>query len=119
MCSAGVSLGNTPLVSRMDESLRRTDARVASLADCFPATVRASSDLAGTCNELTSRRTTARFNLAKIYSPTCYCFASMILKVDWISTVGRRVAATLQYFISDNSIACATAFGDRPVPVRM
>ena len=104
----------------MEESLLRTDANVTSLADCFAGILRASSDFAKIGDKhVSNRRTTGRIDLAKIYSPTCYYFASMILKVDWISTVGRRVAATLQYFISDNSIACATAFGDRPVPVRM
>src|ERR1051326_1066818 len=45
--------------------------------------------------------------------------SSMISKLDWISTCGRSVAATLQYFVSESSIACATAFGEIDLPVRM
>jgi hypothetical protein len=37
-------------------------------------------------------------------SPTS-TYASMISNVETISAVGRTVAATLQYFVSDNSIA--------------
>ena len=43
----------------------------------------------------------------------------MISKLDWISTVGRNVAATLQYFVSESSIASATAFAEMDRPVSM
>jgi len=41
----------------------------------------------------------------------------MISKLVWISTVGRNVAATLQYLVSESSIACATALADIDLPV--
>ena len=41
----------------------------------------------------------------------------MISNVVWISTCGLNVAATLQYFVSESSIACATAVGEMSVPV--
>jgi len=43
----------------------------------------------------------------------------MISKLDWISTCGRSVAATLQYFVSESSIAEATALAEIARPVRM
>jgi hypothetical protein len=43
----------------------------------------------------------------------------MISKLDWISTVGRNVAATLQYLFSESSIACATALAEIDLPVTM
>ena len=98
-------MGITPFVSRIEESLFRTEANAASLADCFAtAPLETSAATADEDSEVINRKRPARCVLAKIYSPTCYS-ASMILKVDWISTVGRSVAATLQYFVSDNSIA--------------
>src|SRR5678816_2976291 len=109
MCSAGVSLEIAPFASRAEESLRRTDANVASLAACmsgllslFAVVVSTAMTDAAAANR---KKRVARVLciLQKHYDST-----SMISKLDWISTVGRSVAATLQYLFSESSIACAT-----------
>ena len=65
------------------------------------------------------RRNAAKFFNTLNYSRADSDDSSMISKVVWISTDGRRVAATLQYFVSESSIACATAFGEIDLPVTM
>ena len=59
----------------------------------------------------------ACYSFADSYTPLVSTYASMISKLETISAVGLNVAATLQYFVSESSIACATDFSEifRPV----
>src|SRR4026209_2591810 len=100
MCSTGVSFFRLPFASRSAASLRRTEASVVSLAACL-----ATDDLfpleavAGSAPRTQIRKAAKFFNTLN-YSRVESNDSSMISKLDRISTVGRRVAATLQYFVS-------------------
>src|SRR5215208_3599328 len=120
MCSAGASFFSFPCASRSTASLRLTAASVVSLADCLAAKLLdrlAASDVTAHVRQI--KTATRFFNTSLNHSRvSCGC-SSMISKVDWISTPGRRVAATLQYLVSESSIACATALAEMDFPVRM
>src|ERR1044071_3261428 len=119
MCSAGASLLRFPFASRSAASLRRTAASAVSLAACFAITDE--FRFAAVDGKAPSRqiRKAAKFFNTLNYSRVKSGDSSMISKLDWISTVGRSVAATLQYFVSESSIACATALGEMDLPLKM
>src|SRR6185295_5816004 len=119
MCSAGASFVRFPFASRSAASLRRTAASVVSLAACLAIT--GEFRFAAVEGNAPSRQTkkAAKFFNTLYYSRVKSGDSSMISKLDWISTVGRKVAATLQYFVSESSIACATALGEIDLPVKI
>src|SRR5687767_2978627 len=120
MCSTGVSFLSFPCAWRSRASLRRTAASVVSLADCLAVELVDRLDANDETAHARQIQMAPRFfNTSLSYSRVCCGCSSMISKVDWISTPGRSVAATLQYFVSESSIACATAFAEMDVPVRM
>jgi len=119
MCSAGASFLSFPFISRSAVSLRRTAASVVSLAACFAIVdeFRVAAVEGNAPNRQIKKA--AKFFNTLYYSRGKSGDSSMISKLVWISTVGLSVAATLQYFVSESSIACATAFGEIDLPVRM
>jgi len=99
--------------SRELRSLCLTVARVPSLADCAVVVTGKMKALAVSNNVETST-----FENLTVYSPISdSVYASMISNVETISAVGLKVAATLQYFVSDSSMAWETAFSEIPRPV--
>ena len=119
MCSAGASFLMFPFASRSAASLRRTAARVVSLAACFAiGDVFRLAAVEGSAPSRQSKKAAKFFNTLN-YSRVDSGDSSMISKLDRISTVGRSVAATLQYFVSESSIAWATAFAETDRPVMM